>query len=120
MFKIFFVLMAILCVLDIRKRLIPNLIVIPATIIASIALKTYFPALITLVLAMLIYSESFWCGGDVKLATMVSAFMGFPGLIVMALSILLILAYGKIKNCYEIPTAPFIFATSFMVLLVGK
>ena len=115
---IFFVLMAILCILDIKKQCVPNIIVLPATLIAMIILKTYIPTLITLGLATLIYSKGLWCAGDVKLATMVSAFLGFPGLIVVALTALIAQTYVRIKRINSIPTAPFMLVTSFAVLFL--
>lgn len=115
---VFIALMAVLCVLDCKFRVVPNLIVIPAMTVATIAFKTYIPVLMTFGLAMLIYNRGFWCGGDVKLATMVSAFMGFPGFVAVCLSTLLVKIYGDIKNTHFIPTAPFMLVAVIVVKVI--
>ena len=114
----FFALMAILCVLDIKKRLIPNLIVIPATIIAAIAFKTYIPVLIAFGLAILLYNRGFWSGGDVKLSAMIGAFMGFTGIIAVALGVSLAMIYGRIKHL-NVSVTPFMLV-AVVVIKIGE
>jgi len=114
---IFFALMAILCVFDCKFRHLPNLIVLPATIGAVIAFKTGWFALSAFCLASLIYSKGFWCGGDVKLATMVAAFLGFWGVLAIPVTIVLIKLYRKIRDYYPLPVVPFFIVATIVVVI---
>lgn len=115
---IFFALMAILCVTDLKMRHISNLIVIPAIIGAIIAFKTLLPALVMFAIMALLYSKNIWAGGDVKLATMVATFFGWKAFIIIAFTFGFIWLYRKLRdNYWPLPVSPFVIAASLTFII---
>lgn len=113
---VLFVLMSIVCVSDIKSRHISNFVTIPAIIGALIVFKEYLPALAMFVVMVAIYQRNIWAGGDVKLVTMIAAFLGWKAFIIVGLTFLLIKAWRKFRDYYPIAVAPFIYVASIVVL----
>ena len=118
---VFFALMAGLSVWDAKKRHIPNIIVIPATIIAMITLKTYMAVGVAFLIGLWVYSKQKVAGGDIKLYIMCSAFLGWAGLLVLPLALLLIKLYRKIRDNYApLAVAPFVFVASVAIVIADN
>lgn len=124
--------------IDVRSRLIPNRLTIPAMGVAlvwSLAVRVPRPASSLLGLAiagglfLLIaaLSKGGMGGGDVKLAAAVGAFLGlqhsllglFLSFLLGALAGLLLMALGKKRRRDHIPFAPFIAAGCVTAMLFG-
>lgn len=119
---VFFSTMVLLSILDISENRIPNWIVIPMTIIIASALKTWPPAIVSFIGSALLYKEGIWAGGDVKLSAMVGAFLGWIGVIVIPLTIILILCYRKYRAGFgcSLPVAPFMTVASAIFAITGR
>lgn len=115
---VFFALMTVLAGIDLYQKRLPNLIVIPAALIACVWLKTYNPTITAFLLGCLIYKKDMLAGGDVKLFIMVTAFLGWIGLLALPITILFIKLYRKIRGNYApLPVAPFMFFVSILTAI---
>lgn len=125
------------CWTDLRDRRIPNLLTIPALVVA-LALAAWYGSLPSALLGaslgagafvvpMFIYGVSSAGGGDVKLAAFVGAALGFPDLLsalfLAGLSgsavVLFGLAARRISRKSPVPFGPFIAFGGLAVLLTG-
>ena len=118
---VFFALMAVLSVWDVKFRHISNMIVLPATFIAAVCLNTGLAVGVTFLIGIWIYSKNKLAGGDIKLFIMCSAFLGWAGLAIYPLTILGIKLYRKIRDNYApLAVAPFITAVSVAIVIADK
>ena len=111
----FFALMGLLSLIDMKYRLLPNWIVLPAIVIALAVYKAFFPALVMFGIMAIVYQRNVWAGGDVKLAVMVSAFLGWSAFLIVGLTFLLIRSWRKLGHYSALPVAPFMFASVIIV-----
>lgn len=118
MVKLLFVAIAgCLALIDGKKKTIPNIIVIPAIVLGCILTCNIWPTIVMFTFGAMLYQFDFWRGGDVKLVTMVGAFLGIVAVYILLVSIGLIYAYRYIKNCRgALPYAPFMFIASLAFL----
>lgn len=111
-------LLILLCfaVLDIRYKKIPNIAVIPAIVLGIVLTGYWLPALVMFILTTLIYIRYYWHGGDVKLFTMLGAFIGGYALIVLVSTLVLIYLFRIIRDYkLALPVAPFVFVSTVVI-----
>lgn len=108
---IIILLLILLCfaILDIRTRMIPNIVVLPAIALGIYLTGHWLGALMMFFLGALIYSKNIWRGGDVKLLTMVGAFIGLPAVFVLIGTFILIYLFRFFRDYHlALPVAPFV------------
>lgn len=114
---IFIALMAILAWSDAKFKRIPNVIVLPATFIAACLLSTGLWAMLMFFIGILFYDKKLCQGGDVKLMTMIGAFLGWKAIPVLILSIMAIKLYRRFKVYYApLPAAPFVLVATLIIV----
>jgi len=97
--KIVFILFGlIIAYSDFKKGIIPNKIVIPATLIGIFLTGYLFYSLAMFILGASLYKKKFWAGGDVKLCAMMGAFLGVKSFMVLVLSVIVLKIFGKLKK----------------------
>ena len=118
---VFFALIVVISVWDVKFRHISNMIVLPATFIAAVCLNTGLAVGVTFLIGIWIYSKNKLAGGDIKLFIMCSAFLGWAGLAIYPLTILGIKLYRKIRDNYvPLAVAPFMTAASIAIVIADK
>ena len=119
---IFIVLMGILALYDSKRMIIPNIIVLPAIAIGIYLTGNWQAALLIFMVGVFMYnfnnSKNLWAGGDVKLMTMIGAFLGFYVIPIIALTFGFIKIYRwRMKIVTPIAVAPLSFFVSLLFLL---
>jgi Flp pilus assembly protein protease CpaA len=120
---IFLLALALVTVTDLFALTIPNLIVIPAAIYGCYVTGNYWYALIVLCVGLALFTLKKVHGGDIKLAVMIAAFLGWKVVPILAIAAGLVVLYRKffvvesleIKN---IPFAPFCLAGGLLFIWV--
>lgn len=108
----FLIILLCFAILDLKTRRIPNIAVISAIMAGIYLTGNWFPALIMFSLTAYLYHHKFWRGGDVKLFTLIGAFLGFSGIYIMLMTIGLIYLFRFLRDYrLALPVAPFIFVT---------
>lgn len=116
--SIFFILMIMLCFLDLKTRRLPNLIILPAIIVSVVVLRMWVPALMMFCSMALLYDKKIWAGGDVKLATMIAALLGWPAFWIVGATLVSIYWFKKVTHYhYPIPVAPFMLGASTVCII---
>jgi len=123
---VFIALFAIIALIDWKTRTIHNYIVIPSIALGIYLTGNWHFALATLFfLWMLHYDEKLneegimtWGGGDVKLFTMVAAFLGVMVIPIILCTLIFIKSYRVTRYVLyaSIPVAPFALMASLMFL----
>ena len=118
MVKIIFLLIGlILIITDTKFYLISNWIVLPAIILGVILARHYYWPMILFSIGAVLFKYKFWRGGDVKLISMLGAFLGHKAILILGISLALLLIYRKIRNDNRpIPYAPFAIGASLLFL----
>jgi len=101
---------------------IPNIVIIPALVIAGIITGNWLWMAVAGLVGALLYNRKVWCGGDVKLLALVGAFMAWQAIVVVVCTIALIKAYrrGYSRQGKKLPCAPFIAISCGVVMLMGR
>ena len=112
-------------ILDIRTRMIPNIVVLPTIALGIYLTGNWLGALMMFFLGALLYSKNIWRGGDVKLLTMVGAFIGLPAVFVLIGTFALIYLFRIFRDYHlALPVAPFMFVATIgitsLLSIVGK
>lgn len=107
---IFMIIMLILAITDYCYWYIPNWLVLPAIVAGCLITGNWLPAIIVFTLGACLYNKKYWRGGDVKLITMVAAFLGWMALAVFGATWALIKLFRLVRDNYQpLPIAPFMF-----------
>ena len=94
---------------DMDRFIIPNFVILPAIIIGCILTGYWLPALAMFILGACFFEKEIFRGGDVKLMTLVGAFIGLNSVWAFTLSLIVLVAYRHIKRDWlPLPYAPFI------------
>lgn len=102
--------MFVLAITDYIYWHIPNFIVLPAIVVGCFITKNWLPATIVFTLGAFLYQKKYWRGGDVKLITMVAAFLGWMALSIFGATWALIKLFRLVRDNYQpLPVAPFMF-----------
>lgn len=110
-----FALMTGLSLCDIKRKIIPNWVVLPAIVYGLLAYRLYLPTLTMFALMLIIYKQQVWHGGDVKLSVMVTAFVGWWAFAIIGLTFLLIRFWRAHRGYYyALPVAPFMFIATLV------
>lgn len=112
------VILLALAYFDIKYQLILNVITLPMILIGCMITGFWgWSALMFMVMTYL-YSQNIFAGGDVKLMTMLAAFIGPLSFVVFIVSMFLLCAYRTFKGG-AVPYAPFVFS-SFIFVILGQ
>ena len=116
---VFLTILIILSIYDIRKRTIPNSIILPAIIIACVFTGQWLMALMMFIIGAAFFKKEYWCGGDVKLLCLIGAIFGIQAIIIFTLSLVLMEYYRFLRKEEFLPYAPFVLISSlpFFALL---
>ena len=107
---IFMIIMLILAITDYAYWYIPNWIVLPAIMIGCFITNNWLPAIIVFTLSACLYQKKYWRGGDVKLITMVAAFLGWTAFLIFGVTWGLIKLFRIVRDNYQpLPVAPCMF-----------
>ncbi len=111
----FLTILLLFAILDLVDKKVPNIAVIPAIGVGIYLTGNWLPALIMFCLGALIYSKEVWRGGDVKLLTMIGAFLGYPALLVLIVTFSLIKLFRLLRDYrLALPVAPFVFVSTIV------
>jgi leader peptidase (prepilin peptidase) / N-methyltransferase len=130
--------LTVLARIDLRERILPNRIVVPAAAIVAVAQSVIFPdravewigaaalASLVLLLPLLVYPSGMGMG-DVKLGLLLGAGLGLPVISAIALGFVLVLPValfliargGASARKTAIPFGPFLAAGAVIVLFGG-
>ena len=134
--SIFTVLLLIFAVVDIRKRIVPNILLLVAgliTVAGSVLSGTFIFSMLgggigfVLLFALYMVAPNKVGAGDVKLAGLVGLMTGLPvvfvslllTVIIGSISILLLVAFRRGRISGSIPYAPFLCIGAIISLWVG-
>lgn len=107
---IFMIIMLILAITDYLYWHIPNYIVLPAIAVGCLITGNWLPAITVFAIGAHLYKNKYWRGGDVKLITMVAAFLGWMSLAIFGATWALIKLFRLVRDNYQpLPVAPFMF-----------
>lgn len=114
---IFIAICVIISLCDIKKFLIPNWIVLPAIAIGIYLTGNWHWALLMFSIGAVFYRYKYWAGGDVKMLSMVGAFLGIKTLYILGIFIIIvnIIKIRKAK-AEPIALAPYLFASSLIFI----
>lgn len=125
---IFISILLLISFIDYKSHRIENFIVLPAIALGIYLTGNWHYAAITyLLLTLFHYDEDLnkkgilkWGGGDVKLFTMIAAFMGWFVLPIVVLTLMFIKLYRATQYVFyaSLPVAPFALMASLMFLLI--
>lgn len=111
----FLIILFLFAILDIHIRMIPNIAVLPAIAVGIYLTGNWLPALIMFSLGAFIYSKEIWRGGDVKLLTMIGAFIGYPAIAVLIVTFALIKLFRTLRDYrLALPVVPFMFVATIV------
>jgi len=97
---------------DMKELKIPNLIVLPAILFGIYLTGNWHFALALFIIGASLFNMNRLCGGDLKLAVMVGAFMGGYSLPILLVAVILVLGVNRYLRFRE-PLMPF---TPFVVM----
>jgi Flp pilus assembly protein protease CpaA len=119
---ILFFLLLFIAYSDFERKIIPNWIVIPGIVAGLIVGQHYFWCAIMFGIVAIEYGLGLMAGGDVKLFSMIGAFLGIKALFVFLLTLLLmrwcvsINRKFRIADFAKIPVAPFALVSSLFCM----
>lgn len=114
---LFIILMIVLSYTDIRRRFIPNIVVIPAIVIGCYLTGNWLWAGLMLTVGVTLFKKGKFCGGDGKLLAMMGAFIGIWAIPTALIGMGLLRAYRDIVLEFgALPVAPFLFAGSMFFI----
>ncbi len=106
--------MFVLAITDYIYWYIPNGIVLPAIAVGCLITGNWLPAITVFAIGAYLYKSKYWRGGDVKLITMVAAFLGWMALPIFGATWALIKLFRIVRDNYQpLPVAPFMFLVTF-------
>jgi prepilin signal peptidase PulO-like enzyme (type II secretory pathway) len=125
---VFILIMAVLSITDLNDNIIPNWIIYPAILIGCLMTHYWLWALVMFMVGILFHKDFIIkigndkiSDGDVKLFSLLGAFLGIGSLIVLVLSYLLFLAYKKFTQIKDmIPLAPILTVASIVYIIATK
>jgi len=116
---LFILLMAFLCLTDIRYYKISNWVVLPAIVVGGLLTGNWLPMVIMFLIGALLFNRKKLCGGDVKLMAMLGAFLGIWALPAFILSRCFVWLYRIIKKENGmLPYTPFLGLASIPFLFL--
>jgi len=111
--------MFVLTVCDIKRLIIPNVIVLPAIAVGIYFTGNWDYALLMFLIGALIFSKGAFCGGDVKLMAMVGAFMGNYSFLILLFAFALNIYYHRNTFLFKPrPFTPFVLIPSLFFIWV--
>lgn len=124
-----------LAVIDLRKRIIPNVIVYPSMglalalspLLSTGLLNSVFGGLVGIGVIGLLYILSGYGMGDIKMAGLVGLMVGFPmvglslfiSVVVGAIAAVILITRNLLKRTDSIPFAPFLAGGAIITLVWG-
>jgi len=116
---VYILILIVLAIIDCKRLIIPNLVVIPMILVGVLFTGHWDYALIMFLIGALMFSRDLFCGGDVKLMSMVGAFMGPYSFLILFLAFALTISYHKYKLVdMPQPFTPFVLLPSLLFLWV--
>lgn len=120
--------MTLLSAIDIKTRIIPNWLVIPASVVFAALLHNLFPCVVMLMIASLFFKDDGSLsgafaigGGDIKVMVLVASMLGWASIAVFATAAICVKLYRRILDKHDpVPFVPFILFSSVFVLFVTK
>lgn len=118
---IFIVILFALALIDYSSFKIPNIIVLPAIACGIFLTGNWLAAIAMFIFGAAIYKQNIWRGGDVKLMALFGAFMGWPAVFILPITIGLIYTFRIIFRINEaLPVTPFSFVAMLpFVVTIG-
>ena len=114
---IFMIIMLVLAITDYIYWYIPNYLVLPAIVVGCFLTGNWLPAIIVFTLGACLYNNKYWRGGDVKLITMVAAFLGWLSFPILCATWALIKLFRLVRDNYQpLPVTPFMFLISLLTI----
>jgi Flp pilus assembly protein protease CpaA len=101
--------LALLSYFDIRYRIVPNVVTIPMIAFGIYLTGNWMWAGVAFSVMAMAYREKIFCGGDVKLMTMLAAFIGAGVVIPFFISLFFLGMFRCIKRM-PVPYTPFLLA----------
>lgn len=120
---IYISILSILAIFDIRKLIIPNWIVLPGIFLGVVLTGNWFWALLLFIIGAVFFNFDFFCGGDVKLISMVGAFLGHQAFFIVGIALILSICYYVNRNIrlkhaidFSRPFTPFVLWSSLFFI----
>ena len=125
---VFLIIMAVLSITDLSDNIIPNWIIYPAIVVGCIMTHYWIWALLMFGIGLLLHKDCVIgilpdkiSDGDVKLFSLLGAFLGIGSLIVLVLSYLIFIAYKRFTHIKDmIPLAPILTVASIVYIIATK
>lgn len=109
--------LALLSYFDIRYRIVPNVVTIPMIALGIYLTGNWMWAGVAFSVMAMAYREKIFCGGDVKLMTMIAAFVG-AGVVVPFITSLFLLGLFRCIKRMPVPYTPFVLV-GFLFVIFG-
>ncbi len=124
----FLLTISILTITDLNDNIIPNWLIYPAIAIGCFLTHNWIWAIGMFILGMFLHKD---CpvgittdrieSGDVKLLSMIGAYLGYGSIFVVILGYLLYLSYKKLTQIKDmIPLAPILLVSSIVYIIATK
>ena len=125
---VFILIMVVLSITDLSDNIIPNWIIYPAIITGCIMTHYWVWAIVMFGVGLLFHKDCVIkigqdkiSDGDVKLFSLMGAFLGLGSLIVLVLSYLIFIAYKKCTHIKDmIPLAPILTVAGIVYIIATK
>lgn len=102
---------------DILYMRIPNIVILPALVIAGFMTGNWLWMAVMALTGALLVNRNYWCGGDAKLLAFIGAFLTWQTPIVLIGTIALTKAYRRVSSRQgRLPVAPFMAISTLVIM----